>query len=87
MWISDAPAAIPSFKIESASLTAGAERISAPSNSSTEESTPVNPPVITSIRVETYGVDYGIPETLEPFDSSAWIMNYYNMNSSSVVTQ
>ena len=56
-------------------------------SSSTEESTPVNPPVITSIRVETYGVDYGIPETLEPFDSSAWIMNYYNMNSSSVVTE
>lgn len=53
------------------------------SSSSTEQSTPVNPPVITSIRVETYGVDYGIPETLEPFDSSAWIMNYYNMNSNS----
>lgn len=56
-------------------------------SSSTEQSTPVNPPVITSIRVETYGVDYGIPETLEPFDSSAWIMNYYNMNSSSIVTE
>ena len=29
---------------------------------------PVNPPVIKSIRVETYGVDYGIPETIEPFN-------------------
>lgn len=56
-------------------------------SSSTEQSTPVNPPVITSIRVETYGVDYGTPETLEPFDSSAWIKNYYNMNSNSLVTQ
>lgn len=57
------------------------------SSSSQEASTPVNPPVITSIRVETYGVDYGTPETLEPFDSSAWIMNYYNLNSSSILTE
>lgn len=28
---------------------------------------PVNPPVITSIRVETFGVDYGIPETIDTF--------------------
>ena len=37
-------------------------------SSSTEESTPVNPPVINNIRVETNGVDYGKPETHEPFD-------------------
>ena len=35
---------------------------------------PVNPPVITSITVETYGVDYGKTETLEPFN----YYNYYN---------
>lgn len=35
---------------------------------------PVNPPVITSIRVETYGVDYGEPETIEPFDYYNWLM-------------
>ena len=39
---------------------------------------PVNPPIITKIRVETYGVDYGIPETEEPFDYYTWMMkNYY----------
>lgn len=32
-----------------------------------EVSTPVNQPKVTSIRVETYGVDYGLPETLTPF--------------------
>ncbi len=53
-------------------------------SSSSEESTPVNPPVITSIRVETFGVDYGTPKTLEPFDSSAWLMDYYR-NSGLVV--
>ena len=39
---------------------------------------PVNPPVISSITVETYGIDYGEPKTLEPFDYYTWLMqNYY----------
>lgn len=38
---------------------------------------PVNPPVITSIRVETYGVDYGTPDTVEPFDYYSWLMQQY----------
>lgn len=45
-----------------------ATKVKKASEESQEESTPVNPPVITSIRVETYGVDYGKPETHEPFD-------------------
>ncbi len=32
-----------------------------------EVSTPVNQPKVTSIRVETYGEDYGLPNTLTPF--------------------
>ena len=44
------------------------------SEDDTEESTPVEAPVITSIRVETNGVDYGKPETHEPFD----INSYFN---------
>lgn len=39
---------------------------------------PVNPPVITSIRVETNGVDYGDPETVEPFDYYTWLMRQYS---------
>ncbi len=40
---------------------------------------PVNPPVITSVSVDTKGADYGVPETLEPFDYSSYIMSqYYN---------
>ena len=35
-----------------------------------EASTPVTPVVIETIRVETNGVDYEIPEMLEPFDTS-----------------
>ena len=46
-------------------------------DSSTEASTPVDPPVITSITVETFGVDYGKPETIEPFDIDAWVNQQY----------
>ena len=38
---------------------------------STEESTPEKAPVIKSIRVETNGVDYGIPEIHDPFDMNS----------------
>ncbi len=41
------------------------------SDDATEESTPVNPPKITSIKVETYGADYRAPKTHEPFDISS----------------
>lgn len=39
--------------------------------------TPVNKPVITSMTVETFGVDYGEPETVEPFDYTSWMMEQY----------
>lgn len=44
-----------------------------------EVSTPVNQPKITSIRVETYGEDYGLPETLTPFDYTSWMYKQYGM--------
>lgn len=50
----------------------------------TEVSTPVNPPVITSIRVETYGVDYGLPETLTPFDYMTWMYKQYGLDPSTL---
>ncbi len=46
----------------------------------TEQSVPVNPVKITSISVETNGIDYGLPETLTPFDYQSWFYNQY-MNS------
>ena len=48
-----------------------------------EASTPVNAPVIKSIRVETYGVDYGEPETVNTFDYYTWLMQQYNSSNSS----
>jgi len=40
---------------------------------------PKEPPVIKSIKVENYGVDYGIPETLDVFDYYNWMMQQYNL--------
>jgi len=37
---------------------------------------PVNPPVMKSVTVETFGVNYGIPEVQEPFDYNEFIQQY-----------
>lgn len=39
---------------------------------------PVTPPVINKMSVETFGVDYGIPETLDTFDIQSVLNQYYN---------
>ena len=54
--------------------------------SSAEKSTPVNPPKITSIRVETNGVDYGLPETQTPFDYMSWMYSQYGIDPSTMTT-
>lgn len=43
--------------------------------------TPKVAPVITTIRVETYGIDYGTPTTVEPFDYYSWMMQNYSSSS------
>ena len=62
--------------------------VKAPENAeetgNSEVSTPVNPPKITSIKVETYGVDYGLPETLEPFDYMTWMYKQYGLDPSTM---
>lgn len=50
------------------------------SNSNSEVSTPVNPPVVKSLTVETFGENYGMPETLTPFDINEWFSKMYGMN-------
>ena len=41
--------------------------------------TPKEAPVIKSITVETYGVDYGVPQTLDLFDYYTWLMEQYGL--------
>ena len=52
---------------------------SAPKDSNGKEiasDKPKKAPVIKSVTVETYGVDYGIPETVEEFDMNSWYTNF-----------
>ncbi len=58
------------------------EEASTEESGETEVSTPVNPPKITSIRVETYGINYGEPETVEPFDYMSWMYKQYGLDPS-----
>ncbi len=44
----------------------------------TETTKPVNPPVISNVTVDTFGVEYREPETHETFDINSWFMNYYS---------
>lgn len=43
---------------------------------------PKDKPVITSITIETFGEDYGEPETLEPFNYYNYLMQYYGSSIS-----
>ena len=53
----------------------------------TEVSTPVNPVTITSMKVETNGVDYGLPETLTPFDYMSWMYQQYGLDPSTLTSE
>lgn len=49
---------------------------------------PVDPPVIKSIRVETFGTDYGTPETLDVFNYQKYLQQMYGISSdTNVVTE
>lgn len=61
---------------------ANVEVVTRDENASEGVDKPVNPPVIKSIRVETYGVDYGTPETVEPFNYYNWLRSQYSSSSS-----
>lgn len=44
----------------------------------TKTTKPVNPPVISNVTVDTFGVEYGEPKTHESFDMNSWFRNYYS---------
>ena len=45
-----------------------------------EKSTPVNDIIISKVSVETYGVDYGKPETLDTWNYNDWVYKTYGIN-------
>lgn len=44
-----------------------------------ESDMPKKQPVIKSISVETYGVDYSVPKTIDVFDVYSWMMQQYGL--------
>lgn len=50
----------------------------------TEVSTPVNPPKITSLKIDTQGIEYGLPKTLTPFDYTSWMYKQYGIDPSNL---
>lgn len=46
----------------------------------TTTTTPVNAPVIKNMTVETFGVEYGEPETHEVFDINSWFSSLYGLS-------
>lgn len=47
---------------------------------------PVNPPVIAKMTVETFGVNYGEPKTVEPFDYYKWVYEQYGIDLGNIST-
>ena len=78
--------------IEGMDIVHNIENVEVKSNTEGEEegtgevSKPVNPPVIKSMKVETFGVDYGLPKTLTPFDYMSWMYSQYGVNSDGTTT-
>ena len=51
-------------------------------SSNTEVSTPVEDVIISLITVDTDGVDYGMPKTLQPFNYMKWLYSLYGLTYS-----
>ena len=66
-------------KIENVEVKA-ADSTSDSSSSNTEVSTPVETVKISSVTVDTQGVDYGLPNTLTPFNYMSWLYKQYGIN-------
>ena len=52
-----------------------------------EKSVPVNDVIITKITVETFGEDYGKPETLETWNYYDWVYETYGINLQQTTTE
>lgn len=53
-----------------------------PTDSSSEASTPVENIVIKSVTVDTHGVKYNPPKTIEPWNYYSWYLENYGLNMS-----
>lgn len=56
------------------------------SSTNSEVSTPVNPVKISKVTVDTQGVNYGLPNTLTPFNYMSWLYKQYGIDPSNLST-
>ena len=61
--------------------TENTEDTSTEEDKTSEKSTPVEDVKISKITVDTFGIDYGMPKILKPFDYSAWMSEAYGITS------
>ena len=50
-------------------------------DSTEQPSEPVNPPVIESVEIDTFGIEYSLPQTVEPFDYLNWLQSQQSVVS------
>ena len=58
----------------------GEENMKEEEKAQAEKSTPVTDVVISKVTVETFGEDFGRPETLETWDYNKWVYETYGIN-------
>ena len=58
----------------------GEENMKDEEKAQAEKSKPVTDITITKVTVETFGADFGKPETLQPFDYYQWVYQTYGIN-------
>ena len=71
---------IENVEVKEASSGDDSSSSSSDSKESKEKSTPVNDVIISKVTVETYGVDYGKPDTLETWNYYDWVYKTYGIN-------
>ena len=53
----------------------------------TEQSVPTTPVVIKNMKVDTFGIGYGMPELLESFDYNSWMYKQYGIDPNMMMTK
>ena len=71
---------IEKVEVKEAESSSSSSSKSSSESESKEKSTPVNDVIISKVSVETYGVDYGKPDTLETWNYSDWVYKTYGIN-------
>lgn len=65
----------------------GEENMTDEQKAQAEKSTPVNDVVISKVTVETFGEDYGKPQTLKPWDYYQWVKETYGIDLQQSITE